>query len=107
MLSWFRILIIDWDVHHGNATQHMFYDDNRFEISSLSFIVHVSLHRVLYVSLHRHDNGGFYPGGNDGDYDKVGEGKGAGYNVNIPWNLVSLCIVDIFIVKTVLPFLPG
>ena len=25
-----RILIIDWDVHHGNATQHMFYDDDRF-----------------------------------------------------------------------------
>ncbi|XP_003382755.1 PREDICTED: histone deacetylase 6-like [Amphimedon queenslandica] len=69
-----RILIIDWDVHHGNATQHMFYDDNR----------------VLYVSLHRHDNGGFYPGGDEGDYDKVGKGKGSGYNVNIPWNLARM-----------------
>ena len=45
MLSWFRILIIDWDVHHGNATQHMFYDDNRFEISSLS----LSLFMFLYT----------------------------------------------------------
>ena len=36
-----RIAIIDWDVHHGNATQNMFYDDDR----------------VLYISLHRYDNG--------------------------------------------------
>lgn len=27
----YRILIVDWDVHHGNATQHMFYDDDRLE----------------------------------------------------------------------------
>ena len=32
-----RILIVDWDVHHGNGTQHMFYDDPK----------------VLYISLHR------------------------------------------------------
>ena len=32
-----RILILDWDVHHGNGTQHMFYDDPK----------------VLYISLHR------------------------------------------------------
>ena len=32
-----RVLILDWDVHHGNGTQHMFYDDPR----------------VLYISLHR------------------------------------------------------
>jgi histone deacetylase 4/5 len=41
-----RILIVDWDVHHGNGTQNMFYDDPK----------------VMYVSLHRHDHGSFYPG---------------------------------------------
>ena len=56
------------------------------------------LPRVLYVSLHRHDNGGFYPGGDDGNYNKVGEGKGTGYNVNIPWNLVRVIIIIIIII---------
>jgi len=65
-----RIAIIDWDVHHGNATQHMFYDDDR----------------VLYISLHRHDNGKFYPGGNDGSPSMVGTGKGKGKNINIAWS---------------------
>ena len=37
-----KILILDWDVHHGNGTQQMTYDDPC----------------ILYVSLHRHDNGG-------------------------------------------------
>ena len=41
-----RILIVDWDVHHGNGTQNMFYKDPN----------------VLYISLHRHDHGNFYPG---------------------------------------------
>ena len=41
-----RILIVDWDVHHGNGTQQVFYADPR----------------VLYISLHRHDNGMFFPG---------------------------------------------
>eukprot|EP01084_Bolivina_argentea_P203255 347180_1 len=40
-----KILIVDWDVHHGNGTENMFYDDNN----------------VLYFSTHRHDNGFFYP----------------------------------------------
>lgn len=41
-----RVLIVDWDVHHGNGTQNIFYQDPR----------------VLYISLHRHDGGAFYPG---------------------------------------------
>ncbi|XP_074570290.1 histone deacetylase 5-like [Curcuma longa] len=64
-----KILIVDWDVHHGNGTQKMFYDDPR----------------VLFFSVHRFDNGSFYPGGYDGDYFMIGEGPGAGYNINIPW----------------------
>ncbi|XP_026287181.1 histone deacetylase 6 isoform X1 [Frankliniella occidentalis] len=65
-----RILLVDWDVHHGNGTQHIFESDPR----------------VLYISLHRYDNGSFFPGSLDAGHDKVGLGKGEGFNVNIPWN---------------------
>jgi acetoin utilization deacetylase AcuC-like enzyme len=58
-----RILIVDWDVHHGNGTQNSFYEDPR----------------VLYFSTHRY---GFYPG--TGAATEVGNGKGEGFNVNVP-----------------------
>ncbi|KAK9470821.1 uncharacterized protein V1510DRAFT_244261 [Dipodascopsis tothii] len=64
-----KIMILDWDVHHGNGTQRAFYDDPR----------------VLYVSLHRYENAKFYPGSSFGNYDKCGEGPGKGFSVNIPW----------------------
>ncbi|XP_058888035.1 histone deacetylase 4-like isoform X3 [Acipenser ruthenus] len=60
-----KILIVDWDVHHGNGTQQAFYDDPN----------------VLYLSLHRYDDGNFFPG--SGAPDEVGSGPGAGFNVNI------------------------
>ena len=41
---------------------------------------------VLYISLHRYDNGTFFPTSEDADCDRVGVGQGAGFNVNIPWN---------------------
>jgi acetoin utilization deacetylase AcuC-like enzyme len=58
-----RVAIIDWDVHHGNGTQEMFWRDPG----------------VLYVSTHQFP---FYPG--TGDVSEIGEGDGAGYTVNIP-----------------------
>lgn len=58
-----RIAIVDFDVHHGNATQHMFEDDPH----------------VLYVSLHQSP---YYPG--TGDVQEVGQGRGAGFTVNVP-----------------------
>lgn len=58
-----RVAIIDYDVHHGNGTQAMFYDDPR----------------VLYISLHQAP---FYPG--TGPADELGEGEGLGTTVNIP-----------------------
>ncbi|KMS97784.1 hypothetical protein BVRB_5g123480 [Beta vulgaris subsp. vulgaris] len=64
-----RILIVDWDVHHGNATQKMFWKDSR----------------VLFFSVHRHDFGCFYPGTDDGSHIMIGEGPGEGYNINVPW----------------------
>ncbi|XP_051914295.1 histone deacetylase 6 isoform X2 [Hippocampus zosterae] len=65
-----RVLILDWDVHHGNGTQHMFEDDDS----------------VLYVSLHRYDDGDFFPSSDDAAPDRVGVAKGAGFNVNVAWS---------------------
>ncbi|XP_021091612.1 histone deacetylase 6 isoform X5 [Mesocricetus auratus] len=65
-----RILIVDWDVHHGNGTQHMFEDDPS----------------VLYVSLHRYDHGTFFPMGDEGASSQVGRAAGIGFTVNVPWN---------------------
>ncbi|XP_039273566.2 protein deacetylase HDAC6-like [Styela clava] len=65
----YKVLILDWDVHHGNGTQNMFYDDPS----------------VLYISFHRYDNGIFFPSTEDANYDRVGNGKGLGFNINIPW----------------------
>jgi acetoin utilization deacetylase AcuC-like enzyme len=59
-----RIMIVDWDVHHGNGTQDAFYTDPG----------------VLFVSLHQHN---WYPK-LAGELDQVGSGPGAGYTVNIP-----------------------
>ncbi|MCL7050849.1 hypothetical protein MKW94_008304 [Papaver nudicaule] len=64
-----KILIVDWDVHHGNGTQNMFWEDPR----------------VLVFNVHRHDFGNFFPSGEDGSHVMIGEGLGAGYNVNVPW----------------------
>ena len=58
-----RVAIIDWDVHHGNGTQHIFYDSDR----------------VLYCSIHRSP---FFPG--TGRPDETGTGAGEGYTVNVP-----------------------
>ncbi|XP_078431588.1 histone deacetylase 15 [Wolffia australiana] len=62
-----KVLIIDWDVHHGNGTQEIFEANKS----------------VLYVSLHRHENGRFYPG--TGAAEDVGSVDAKGYCVNIPW----------------------
>ncbi|XP_054652380.1 histone deacetylase 6 isoform X2 [Dunckerocampus dactyliophorus] len=65
-----RVLILDWDVHHGNGTQHMFEDDSS----------------VLYISLHRYDNGTFFPSSEDAAPGRVGMAEGAGFNVNVGWS---------------------
>ena len=58
-----RILIVDFDVHHGNGTQEIFYDDGR----------------VAFFSIHRYP---FYPG--TGAADESGTGRGLGFTRNIP-----------------------
>ncbi|WEW56248.1 Histone deacetylase hda1 [Emydomyces testavorans] len=64
-----KIMIVDWDVHHGNGVQNAFYDDPN----------------VLYISLHVYKDGAFYPGGEQGNWDQCGEGDGVGKNINVPW----------------------
>ena len=61
-----KILVVDWDVHHGNGTQNSFYDNPS----------------VLYFSAHRND---IFPGGSGGGIPMVGRGAGVGFNVNVPW----------------------
>ena len=46
--------------------------------------------RVLYFSLHRYDEGDFFPGKDDANYDYIGSGNGTGYNVNVAWNWDSM-----------------
>jgi len=58
-----RVLIIDWDVHHGNGTQHIFYDSDK----------------VLYFSVHQFP---FYPG--TGSLKELGYKDGLGYTLNVP-----------------------
>lgn len=71
-----KVLILDWDVHHGNGVQNMFYDDPN----------------VLYISIHVYQDGEFYPGQPvdpsipDGGIDKIGRDRGTGFNVNIGWH---------------------
>ncbi|KAJ3024002.1 Histone deacetylase hda1 [Thoreauomyces humboldtii] len=64
-----RILLLDWDIHHGNGTQRVFYDDPN----------------VLYISIHRYDNGEFFPHLTIGGVDFIGGDKSKGRNVNVPW----------------------
>jgi acetoin utilization deacetylase AcuC-like enzyme len=58
-----RVLIVDWDVHHGNGTQATFWHDPQ----------------VGFLSIHRFP---FYPG--TGDADETGSGRGLGWTVNLP-----------------------
>jgi acetoin utilization deacetylase AcuC-like enzyme len=58
-----RVMIVDYDVHHGNGTQDMFYDDDT----------------VLFLSTHQYP---YYPG--TGSLGETGSGRGEGYTINIP-----------------------
>ena len=55
-----KVMVIDWDIHHGNGIQNIFYDDPS----------------VLYLSLHRFDQGDYFPQQKDGNYCFTGKGPG-------------------------------
>ncbi|XP_070264144.1 polyamine deacetylase HDAC10 isoform X2 [Myotis yumanensis] len=65
-----RILIVDWDIHHGQGTQYTFEDDPS----------------ILYFSWHRYEHGRFWPYLQESDAVAVGQGRGRGFTVNLPWN---------------------
>ena len=65
-----RILIFDWDIHHGDSTQKFSYDDKS----------------ILYASIHRYDQSNFYPG-DSGDIKNIGTKTSLHYNINVPWNI--------------------
>nr|XP_015207522.1 PREDICTED: histone deacetylase 10 [Lepisosteus oculatus] len=69
-----RVLIVDWDIHHGQGIQYLFEEDPS----------------VLYFSWHRYEHQKFWPNLSESDYDTVGTGKGAGFNINLPWNKVGM-----------------
>ena len=65
-----KVLIVDWDVHHGNGTQSIFLNDPN----------------VLCFSVHRWHGGNFYPFLQNSGPTNVGIGDAAGYNVNVGWS---------------------
>ncbi|KAL1247155.1 hypothetical protein QQF64_022531 [Cirrhinus molitorella] len=69
-----RVLIVDWDVHHGQGIQYSFEEDPS----------------VLYFSWHRYEHQAFWPNLPESDYTSVGKGKGSGFNMNLPWNKVGM-----------------
>ncbi|KAG8526199.1 uncharacterized protein KY384_000192 [Bacidia gigantensis] len=73
-----KTLILDWDVHHGNGIQQAFYQDPN----------------VLYISIHVHEDGTFYPAGPGGDHLHCGAGPGLGKNINIPWPTKGMADAD-------------
>jgi len=64
-----KVVIVDWDCHHGNGTQDIFYQGSKSESGEL-------------VMFNSHQYGYFYPG--TGNYDEIGTGKGAGKIINYP-----------------------
>jgi hypothetical protein len=75
-----RVFILDWDIHHGNGTQDLTYDDPN----------------IFYFSIHRGpgktEQEWFYPG--TGFADEVGEGDGRGTNVNVVWRRGGMTNVE-------------
>lgn len=69
-----RVLIVDWDVHHGQATQYTFDADPR----------------VLYISIHRYEHGAFWPELIESNSNWIGIGEGLGFNCNIPLNEIGI-----------------
>jgi len=65
-----KVLIVDWDVHHGNGTQKCFIDNPN----------------VMYFSVHRYHGGNFFPFLDHGGPNCVGNNEGKGFNMNIGWN---------------------
>lgn len=71
-----RVAIVDWDIHHGNGTQDIFYKSGN----------------TLYMSLHRYDEKTFYPRTEAAQPEFIGEDEGKGFNVNVAWETGAMPI---------------
>ncbi len=65
--------IFDWDIHHGDGTQHIVKSNEN----------------ILFISIHRFDRGTYYPAGDEGNYMNNGEGQAKGTKINIPLDFVD------------------
>jgi acetoin utilization deacetylase AcuC-like enzyme len=65
-----RVLILDWDVHHGDGTQDLFYETDD----------------VLFISVHRFENQKYFPYKETAGHEFIGSGNGEGFNVNVAWS---------------------
>jgi len=65
-----KVLIVDFDIHHGHGTQAEFYDSPE----------------ITYLSIHRYEDGNYWPHLRSSDYNFLGTGRGVGHNINIPIN---------------------
>ncbi len=108
-----KILIVDFDVHHGQATQQTFYNDPRYvsSVRSLSYSQFVSesqcliglvytvttnlyVFRVLYFSTHRYEHGMFWPNLEESNFNYIGSSDGIGFNCNVPLNKTGMGNAD-------------
>lgn len=74
-----RVLIIDWDIHHGNGIQELTYNDPQ--------IFYISIHRASFSK--KNKKSWFYPG--TGKPSETGQGDGAGTNLNIAFGEGGKC----------------
>lgn len=68
-----RVAIVDWDVHHGDGTQHVFQKEKD----------------IMLISIHRYDRGTFYPATEFGDCKNQGLGNAVGSKLNLPLDYVD------------------
>lgn len=68
-----RVLVLDWDIHHGDGTQSIFLSDPN----------------CLFISIHRYDRGTYYPASEDGHVTCQGVDSGKGLTVNICLDYVN------------------
>lgn len=73
-----RVLIVDWDVHHGQGIQYLFQEDPS----------------VLYFSVHRYEGGSFWPHLPESSCQCVGSEPAEGRNINVAWNKTEMTDAD-------------
>lgn len=86
-----KILIVDYDVHHGQGIQKTFYGSKKYNFTN--YLRHctylVFFCSVLYFSIHRYQNGHFWPNLRESNFNYIGKDEGKGFNINVPLNDIN------------------